>query len=48
MLLYLKKMILQISQLKSWNDHLNINLLAPAILTKQFAKQAPKKNVSRI
>ena len=29
---------------KSWNDHLNINLLAPAILTKQFAKQATKKN----
>ena len=29
---------------KSWNDHLNINLLAPAILTKQFAKQASKKN----
>ena len=26
--------------IKSWNDHLNINLLAPAILTKQFAKQA--------
>ena len=25
---------------KSWNDHLNINLLAPTILTKQFAKQA--------
>jgi len=33
---------------KSWNDHLNINLLAPIILTKQFAKQAPKKNVSNI
>jgi NAD(P)-dependent dehydrogenase (short-subunit alcohol dehydrogenase family) len=33
---------------KSWNDHLNINLLAPAILTKQFAKQAPKKTVSNI
>ena len=33
---------------KSWNDHLNINLLAPTILTKQFAKQAPKKNVSNI
>jgi len=33
---------------KSWNDHLNINLLAPAILAKQFAKQAPKKNVSNI
>ena len=33
---------------KSWNDHLNINLLAPAILTKQFAKQAPKKNISNI
>jgi len=33
---------------KSWNDHLNINLLAPTILTKQFAKQAPKKIVSNI
>ena len=33
---------------KSWNNHLNINLLAPAILTKQFAKQASKKTVSNI
>ena len=33
---------------KSWNDHLNINLLAPSILTKQFAKQASKKTVSNI
>ena len=33
---------------KSWNNHLNINLLSPAILTKQFAKQASKKNVSNI
>ena len=33
---------------KSWNDHLNINLLAPTILTKQFAKQASKKTVSDI
>ena len=33
---------------KSWNNHLNINLLAPTILTKQFAKQAPKKTVSNI
>jgi len=33
---------------KSWNDHLNINLLAPAILTKQFAKQASKKTTSNI
>ena len=33
---------------KSWNDHFNINLLAPAILTKQFAKQAPKKTISNI
>ena len=33
---------------KSWNDHLNINLLAPAILSKQFSKQAPKKKVSNI
>ena len=33
---------------KSWNDHLNINLLAPTILTKQFAKQASKKTISNI
>jgi len=33
---------------KSWNDHLNINLLAPAILIKQFAKQASKKTSSNI
>jgi NAD(P)-dependent dehydrogenase (short-subunit alcohol dehydrogenase family) len=33
---------------KSWNDHLNINLLAPTILIKQFAKQASKKTVSNI
>jgi len=33
---------------KSWNDHLNINLLAPTILTKNFAKQSPKKSVSNI
>ena len=29
---------------KGWNDHLNINLLAPAILIKQFVKQTSKKN----
>jgi len=34
--------------IKSWSDHLNINLLAPTILTKQFAKQASKKNISNI
>ena len=33
---------------KGWNEHLNINLLAPAILTKQFVKQAPKGTVSNI
>ena len=33
---------------KSWNNHLNINLLAPTILTKQFAKQASKKKKSNI
>ena len=33
---------------KSWNDHININLLAPAILMKQFTKQASKKTVSNI
>ena len=34
--------------IKGWNDHLNTNLLAPTILTKQFAKQASKKNPSDI
>jgi len=34
--------------IKKWNDHLNTNLLAPAILTKQFAKQISKKTVSNI
>ena len=34
--------------LKSWNDHLNTNLLAPTILIKEFAKQASKKNSSNI
>ena len=34
--------------IKGWNDHLNTNLLAPAILIKQFAKQASKKNPSDI
>ena len=33
---------------KNWDDHLNINLLAPAILIKNFAKQAPKKTSSNI
>ena len=33
---------------KSWNNHLNINLLAPTILIKQFAKQASRKSVSNI
>jgi NAD(P)-dependent dehydrogenase (short-subunit alcohol dehydrogenase family) len=33
---------------KSWNDHLNINLLAPTILIKNFAKQAPKNTRSNI
>ena len=33
---------------KSWNNHLNINLLAPAILIKHFAKQAPKKTLSSV
>jgi len=33
---------------KSWNDHLNINLLAPTVLTKQFAKQASKKTITNI
>ena len=34
--------------IKSWNDHLNINLLAPTILIRSFAKQAPKKTKSNI
>ena len=29
---------------KSWNDHLNINLKAPAYLTKEFAKNMRGKN----
>ena len=33
---------------KSWNDHLNINLLAPTILIRQFAKQASKKTTSNV
>ena len=33
---------------RRWNDHLNINLLAPTILTKQFARQVSKKTVSNI
>ena len=33
---------------KSWNEHLNINLLAPTILTKKFAKQSSKKYISNI
>ena len=33
---------------KSWNDHLNINLLAPTILIKYFAKQASKNKLSNI
>ncbi len=33
---------------KSWYDHININLLAPAILTQQFAKQVSKKEISNI
>ena len=33
---------------KSWNDHFNINLFAPTILTEQFAKQVSKKTVSNI
>ena len=33
---------------KDWNNHLNINLLAPTILIKNFAKQASKKTTSNI
>ena len=32
----------------SWNDHLNINLLAPTILIKNFAKQVGGKTNSNI
>ncbi len=35
-------------EIKRWNDHLNINLLAPTILIKEFARQAPKNNTSNI
>jgi len=45
--LFEKDDILNFSQ-KSWNDHLNINLLAPTILIKQFTKQASKKSISNI
>jgi NAD(P)-dependent dehydrogenase (short-subunit alcohol dehydrogenase family) len=34
--------------IKSWNNHLNINLLAPAVLTREFAKQASKEKSSNI
>jgi NAD(P)-dependent dehydrogenase (short-subunit alcohol dehydrogenase family) len=33
---------------KSWNNHLNTNLLAPAVLIKNFAKQSPKNDLSNI
>jgi len=33
---------------KSWNDHLNTNLLASTILIKQFTKQISKKKISNI
>ncbi len=33
---------------KSWEDHLNINLLAPVILTKYFVKQTNKKKIFNI
>ena len=33
---------------KSWNDHLNVNLKAPAYLTKEFAKNVRGKNNSII
>jgi len=35
-------------KIKSWNDHLNINLLAPTILIKYFVKQSSKKTTSNI
>jgi len=35
-------------KIKGWNDHLNINLLAPTILIKEFARQAPKTNTSNV
>ena len=33
---------------KGWYDHLNVNLLGPAILIKNFARQVPKQNISNI
>ena len=33
---------------KSWENHLNINLFAPVVLTKYFVRQASKKNISNI
>ena len=33
---------------KKWDEHLNINLLAPATLIKQFTIQASRKKVSNI
>ncbi len=33
---------------RNWNNHLNINLLAPTILIKHFAKQSSNKEISNI
>ena len=33
---------------KLWNDHLNINLLAPVRLSQEFNKQLPKKSQGHI
>tara|TARA_B100000073_G_scaffold341552_1_gene343112 strand:+ start:852 stop:1583 length:732 start_codon:yes stop_codon:yes gene_type:complete len=33
---------------KLWNDHININLYAPLIISKEFKKQLPKKSSGHI
>ena len=33
---------------KLWNDHMNINLYAPLLLSKEFKKQLPKKSSGHI
>jgi NAD(P)-dependent dehydrogenase (short-subunit alcohol dehydrogenase family) len=38
----------QAASLKDWNDHLNINLTAPFILSQSFAKNLPKGEHGRI
>ena len=35
---YLKMTVLKIFPTKSWNQHIDVNLKAPAYLTKEFSK----------